>query len=548
MVSLGSVIYTAVKPIFKIYLIMGVGYYLAKRNVLTVDTCRNISDMIITVILPCLVFNKVVSNIENSDIKQIGIIVLTAFFVFSLGAVFAGLVAFFLPCPKNWRGGCISVGLLPNISDLPIAYIQTLATGSVFSEQEGNRGVAYVIIFLACQAFVQFTCGGYKLIEGDMKFVSDCESLEETSMGPRDKNASPKSGTLKNETSKSLSKRSSKKESVKEKETYSASQNDNDDSGEDSLDQDSRQLSPLDSLPHSLYSIASADPHVGFYNMFRNRTNSTGSRKRTTQRRLSESSIRNYNLRQLPSQTLNDVVHEYSQYDSLKHGEHEAAVGGLTDLSLKKSSVSCTGNGKKSVTGSAVEFLKGFLESCLRPVSLSLIVSIVIAMIPWVQNLFVTTNQADIPNAPDNLPPLSFLMDFASYIGAACVPLGLLMLGATIARLHIKDMPLRLWQVPVCLTLVRLVIMPIIGVAWCTRLNHIGWFDGDKMLQFVCSLNWALPPATSLIYLTAFFTPPDSEEHVQMDCLAITYIVHYAVLCVSLPFVNTYVIKVSLGF
>ena len=71
---LGLVIYSAVKPIFKIYFIIALGFLLAKRNILSVATCRDLSDTVVSAIMPCLVFTNIVSYLKSSDIKFIGII------------------------------------------------------------------------------------------------------------------------------------------------------------------------------------------------------------------------------------------------------------------------------------------------------------------------------------------------------------------------------------------------------------------------------------------------------------------------------------------
>ncbi|KAM9902157.1 hypothetical protein OXX79_004112, partial [Metschnikowia pulcherrima] len=72
--SLGLVIYSAVKPIFKIYFIIGMGFFLAKRNILPVTTCRDISDLVVSAVMPCLIFTNIVSYLQSSDIKALGII------------------------------------------------------------------------------------------------------------------------------------------------------------------------------------------------------------------------------------------------------------------------------------------------------------------------------------------------------------------------------------------------------------------------------------------------------------------------------------------
>ena len=190
-----------------------------------------------------------------------------------------------------------------------------------------------------------------------------------------------------------------------------------------------------------------------------------------------------------------------------------------------------------------IETLKNFAA----PNSASLIISIAIAMAPPLKALFVSSNFY-IPDAPDSQPPLSFIMDIASYIGAASVPLGLLLLGATISRLQVKKMPKGFWKTAVAVTVSRLIILPIIGVGLTTGFYKGGWYGDDKLIRFVSVLEFGLPSATALVYFTAFYTDPNSDDHLQMDCLAVCLIFQYAILFITLPFLVSFTLKVSLGF
>ena len=167
---IGTIIYVAVKPMFKIYFILALGFYLAKRNILTVLTCRDISDMVVTAVMPCLILNNLISNLKLSDIKQIGIVFFTALCLFTVGLVLAAFTYFLTKLPRRWLGGLLSVGLFPNISDMPIAYLQTMSKGGVvISEAEGNRGIAFVCIYVAAQICLQFSLGLFRLVEYDFK-------------------------------------------------------------------------------------------------------------------------------------------------------------------------------------------------------------------------------------------------------------------------------------------------------------------------------------------------------------------------------------------
>jgi auxin efflux carrier family protein len=135
----------------------------------------------------------------------------------------------------------------------------------------------------------------------------------------------------------------------------------------------------------------------------------------------------------------------------------------------------------------AFTFFRSSLES---PASLSIIVSFIISLVPPLKALFVPgVPGTHIPSAPDGLPPLSFLIDTASFIGAASVPLGLICLGSALARLKL---PNGQWsKLPLGaiggLAVGKILIMPVLGVLICQGLTNVGVIDKeDRVLRFVC--------------------------------------------------------------
>lgn len=135
-----------------------------------------------------------------------------------------------------------------------------------------------------------------------------------------------------------------------------------------------------------------------------------------------------------------------------------------------------------------------FLRSLCTPASISIIVSFIISLIPTLKALFVP----DVPGthispAPDGLPPLSFLIDTATFIGAASVPLGLVCLGSALARLEVpkwgdKEGWARLPLGAISgLAVGKTLVMPVLGVLICQGLTNVGVIDkDDKVLRFVC--------------------------------------------------------------
>lgn len=631
-IPIGQIIYAAVKPIFKIYFIIALGFYLARKNILTVTTCRDISDAVVTAIMPCLIFNNIVTYLKSSDIKNLGIIAFEGTLLFIIGGGMALLVSYTTNCPQRWRGGLISVGLFPNISDLPIAYLQTLSKGgAVFTAAEGNKGVAYVCIFLAAQIFFQFSLGLYKLIEWDFRDELNVNDDEEKSIKAIDTDSSSQPKTSHDiENSQQINESNNNDNTIESKpnvestnhssDTSISSENFDDDNNLTNNNSNSQppkpfennstsninnsshdltsnnlkknnsnnkelnqhdeflrkhEFSKLNSNPRSSISSNSNNFDQPLYSMnsnyTRNRRSSNAMSIGTNYYSLNPTTSRAVDLRNQKSQDINDVINEYSEFNRLKNQEVKRSVTGTSEIGVEKitsndsndnnqinddfpnndltsTKISSNQSIPKKQRSKFMTKLLGILKNFTAPNSVSLIISIIIAMSPPLKALFVDTSSVHLHPAPDKQPPLSFVIDLVSYVGNASVPLGLLLLGATISRLRIKSMPPGFWKTAIAITATRLILIPIIGVGLTTGIYKGGWYGDDKLVRFVSVLEYGLPSATSLIYFTAFYTDPNLDEHLQMDCLAICCIAQYLTLWFSLPFLVTFTLKVSIGY
>lgn len=670
-VTLGQAIWASVRPIIKIYLIIGVGFLLSKMGILTVEATRTISDVVLTVLLPCLSFNKIVANIEDNDIKQVGIICLTSVILFATGLGFAFIIRKFMPVPKQWHGGILAGGMFPNISDLPIAYLQTMAQGFIFTAEEGEKGVANVIIFLAMFLICVFNLGGFRLIENDFSYydeenaVRDNESLGSSSsspssnndnIGPTDKEQSSSSNSTVAEEKLAEHQISNKnadptgefktssditandQSDIRQPETAHLNNNLNDFNDRIKIDnketkkrndatnngstgQLSSEILTTESLPESSISIMTpihSNATVSDYENNLGLTRRTMSQpvayttteelmynrhhhnKRTHQtdstnpngdnqfnspnydlanldRFNSRMSMRSIDQRDLPLQDMNDIIREYSNVDQFGHKRKSSITSDFSSHSSINTSKSHlqklrSSNLTKILTSDATVSKKDIQESgsslpkfiqkfpltpaivffaknCLRPCSTAVILALTIAFIPWVKALFTTSsNTPKIKQAPDNAPALAFIMDFTAYVGAASVPFGLILLGATLGKLKIGKLYPGFWKSAFVLVFLRQCIMPIFGVLWCDRLVKAGWcsWEHDKMLLFVIAITWNLPTMTTLIYFTASYTPVDCIEPIQMECVSFFLMIQYPLMAVSLPFLVSYFLKVQM--
>lgn len=600
-IDLGAIIYVALKPVFKIYVILFIGYLLARFNVIDVESSRAISNMVVNAILPCLVFNKIVGNISAKDIKEIGVIILTALLLFSIGSVCAIVVKFTLPVPKRWTWGLFFAGLFPNISDLPIAYVQSMGTGIIFNTSDVDKGVAYCCIFLTTQSFMMMNFGMFRLVGIDFRDATEDE--ENTSF-----TASASIKTEKGNHDGNDKKATTKKMNHPASEKMNSNRNGQQDNLKDDLHMQN-EIADIHSLSES--DLASTDqleihrPRVFKEStdmtttrssascssklepetnaLFRSRTVSTlhsdmGPKMNRTMSLTNSYNHNNAKARnRRRSQTIDDVIDEYSVANRMKSGEIDLSkpLTLTADIGEMNTALIASGDSEDNESQEETEndntsfkivrtatnkslrkvgnwfevhnliWLEYILINFFRPASLGALLGIVCAMIPWVKALFVPT-YVHVHKAPDGLPVLNFIMDFSQYIGNACIPLGLILLGGTIARLQVKSIPKGFLKVALTMSVIRLAILPIIGVAWADKIYDMNWVESD-IAKFVIILTFSMPSATAQIYFTAFFTLPEGE-HIQMDCLSVLFLVQYILLFITLPFVISYTLKVNLHY
>ncbi|GMM38660.1 hypothetical protein DASC09_059990 [Saccharomycopsis crataegensis] len=491
--SLSTAIWSSVKPILKIYFIIFTGFVLARKNILTVETCRNLSDLVVTVALPSLTFSKLVANLSYEDAKSIGVLSFTCVLCLCFGGIFGFILNYITPVPKVFYYGLICSGMFANIGDLPIAFIQSIPS-VIFDSSMVDKGVAYICIFSFAMMFVFFNLGCANLIGLDFKNDDDDElPCDVTS---EDKDAGD---------------------------------------GEVSFSSSSSQIGNSEN-PGSVSAQHSAS-------QARPRALSSASRPAASILTLETSG------------GVDGILHEYSQFNDAEERNAIDPLDQLsvvrTHTKQQQEKPDVDNNDTESLkTVHKKSFVEKFhlspllfvLRNFKRPASISVIAGLTVCLIPWLKALFVGYhNHVDYPNAPDGKPALHFIIDITSTIGNAQVPLGLTILGATLGRLEFKTVTKGLVITSLAMAFVRLVVMPIIGAALMTKFKHLGWFN-DDMATFLAVLNWGLPSMTVLVYITAFFTP-NTGPHVQMDCVAIILLTQYAFLIISFPILTTYTLK-----
>lgn len=417
-------------------------------------------------------------------------------------------------------------GTFTNAGDLPIAYVTTLASGSLFTSEDSAKGIAYCVIFLTIFVFSLFNLGGFRLIERDFKRKT--RDIESGSYEPDRKNEPGLRSLIR---SIKQYRRSKIDPPVTQQPMTAAS----------TCDSISVFEAPVEIVaptfsqhPPRRSSVAQQTvPDIGTL------TNNEGPP-----------------LKKVASENITDVINAYNQPNRLRRTASRATTH-IEEKELTEQSVLSHDDESQAAAESGSAFqrfidkyhlhlLWEFVKNFRRPPSAALIIAIIVAMIPQVRRLFYDAPDSTvqgIPNAPDGAPVLGFIMDFTSFVGNAAVPFGLAMLGATMARLSLKKMPTGFWKTVLLLATLKLVILPIIAVAWTNKMKQLGWIAEDNhMALFVMLISSGVPCATSQVYLTAIFMPKDSDSK-EMDCLAAALITQYAMLVFTMTILLTYTLK-----
>lgn len=526
---LGEIIYSAVKPMFRLYMILFTGFGLTRMGLVGAQTARACSDLLLLIFMPALIFDKVVSYIDISDIKTIGVICFSACVMYGINACATTLIVFFTPIPKDpksrWVGGAYLAGIMQNVSDLPIVYIQAI---SLFSVDQQNKGIAYVIIWLAMYVIFQFNLGLSQLVEADFKAGRKFKIDEEKNSTEHLKIPALIEPT----------------HSINSEYPTSIETNDSTTIMDDG-----------DDFPEAL--------QINGENVKRRRgSNLAMDPIQLNLDKLSKvlsSQSRHTALSKIPSARNNnddvvslnrELVREYSHVEPYNQ-RMSNVMKIVTDNNISINSDDSDNNdNNKSKTFVEKYHLQPavfFFQNFKKPNSVVLVISLAIALIPWLKALFTNNGTVVLPNAPDGKAALSFILMYAEYLGYPCVPLGVFLIGSVLARLEINNLPPGFWKSAVAHTTFRLGILPIIGMAYVTQLKKIGWMK-DPMALFVTSLQFALPSATVQVYLTAAAMDPKDTSCPALNCLGLYLIFQYICLVVSLPIVACYCIKNVMEF
>lgn len=155
---------------------------------------------------------------------------------------------------------------------------------------------------------------------------------------------------------------------------------------------------------------------------------------------------------------------------------------------------------------------RGLLMLCTLPTA-TIVVSLVIAVIPPVQRLFVVqpgSAEAELPRAEQSKPPLDVITQAADRLGAAMIPCLMVALGAALWR---RPGTNKLsWHVILSLVVLRLILLPVLGAVLVLGTEALGWWSApDDMFRMVMLLQHAMPTALNMHVVATMHRNHDDE-------------------------------------
>ncbi|ORY81838.1 auxin efflux carrier [Leucosporidium creatinivorum] len=482
-----AIIWLAVKPLLRVAFPAGVGFLLTKTGRFPASGTRAASVLILNMTLPCLLWSKIVPSFNNDNISALG---RSSSRPSSTKACLARWEWATTPTPKRFRYGIISSYAFSNWGDLPTGIAQTLMASAPFNGADDEAlAIAYIAIFILVNYITMFPLQytgadlnftGLRCVRMDYEKPSSIDPVlerryEEGEWGTAWKwvNRLRRGMPMAWELLEDKDKR---KDKMVKKE-------------EEDLD------------------MAKAMEEV--------------------LRRENEGKGGDVNLS--PDR---DAIQSRQPSPTRSTGPQDTDFPALAPTpSLPSSSRS----NHPSPYVRVLHSITTFFGSLVSPPTVALLSALIIALIPTLKSLFVYTSESSFhPTAPDGDPPLAVVYSTASFVGAASVPLGLTVLGSSMAKMEIPRPISRLPLASIgAMAFVKVMLLPIIGFFFVEALvKHTGMVAANNgVLRFTLIYFSCVPTGTIQIAYSQMYAP---EGEANNSALLSAYIlVQYVVYVFS---------------
>ncbi|KAI0774726.1 auxin efflux carrier [Trametes elegans] len=508
MPSAGFLIYSGIMPLIKTFISIFCGYILARMGLFPPAASRGASQVTMNVSLPALIFANIIPAFTPSNVSAIGPLFLIAFFYEAFGFLAGLIIREFCYVPRNfWQGILVLTGM-SNWGNLPNAVVISVTQQAPFDPATDEAlGVSFVSIFIVVYHITFWMLGAAHSLSWDYRPGVPQGEAAERRLAWHEKpiGALAARYVLHREPPTNLT----TEEEVVQKDEEAWPENEK---GKAIAEVSGSSVTELDGQVLNCEPSGS-DPDV----QLARRT----SRISTTAAPLPTQRLRAPSLPPAGSTSALPPAPPPTRAPSARSADAQS----LAD----KSDADTLHN--PSFKHRVIRVFRP-LAALLTPVTITLAVSLPIALVQPLKALFVDVSDLGGPSwkGPDGRPPLAFIIDTAEFMGNIAVPLALVLLGASFARLQTPRPLSRLPLLAMFLTTItKMAILPVIGVFLVQAMTRAGLIDkGAKAERFVAMFLSGTPTAVNQLIVSSLYAPDGN-----VDTLSAFLLVQYVFMFFS---------------
>ncbi|EIN11116.1 auxin efflux carrier [Punctularia strigosozonata HHB-11173 SS5] len=511
MATAGFLIYSGIMPLLKMFLTIFFGYVLAKRDLFPPAATRGASQVTMNVSLPALIFANIVPAFTPQNVSAIGPLMLIAFIYVLIGFTFGLLIREVCYVPRNFWQGIVVLCGLSNWGNLPNAVVTTVTQQKPFNgDSDSALGVSYVAIFIVCYHICFWVFGAAASLAWDYRPAVPQGRYAEVRIAWDQK---PIGGWI----ARYLLRRRPLPLPFR---PVSPTRREEKEKGPAPEDRDVEQAELGDVVEVEPEPCNSAiaddnDPDIKLA------------------RQVSHLSTPSFRSRRAsaawPSSSRPHVHTQAPQQQSLP-AETVCPEDLPGDDRSSASSSTCS-----SAFGPILKAIAP-LRVVITPITLTIAISLPIALITPLKALFVDVSAISDKyssgswRGPDGKPVLNFVIDTASFLGSITIPMALVLLGASFARLRLSRPVSRLPIVAMfAVAGAKLFVLPVIGVFIVQAMVRRGLIAEDaKVERFVATFLSGTPAAVNQLIVSQLYSPDGN-----VDTLSAFLLVQYALMFFS---------------
>ncbi|KAL0571528.1 Protein M3 [Marasmius crinis-equi] len=494
----GFLIYSGIMPLLKTYFTVGFGYLVARQGLFPPAASRGASQITMNVSLPCLIFASMVPAFNNENVSAIGPLLLIAAIYLVLGFLGGVLIRELFYIPRNFWQGIVVLTTMSNWGNLPNAIVITVTQQDPFDpNKDPGLGVSYVSVFIFAFNLAFWFCGLANSLAWD---YADGVPQGVDAEIHHTWDEKPVGAFLAKYVLRGNKRREPSDEKGKERTTFGSRSETN--------------LTVVESMrgTSEVEAGGNADPDFRLA------------------RQMSQTSFRSRKLSGTQANRPTVIGSSLSAHtENPNSGAATPIRSGAVTPVLHAPSIMISEHGeevkaRRLKIPPAIMWLSKPLRTLFNPIVISMVISIPCALVPELKALFVADSGGPNWKAPDGRAPLNVIYDTCKFVGDITVPMGLILLGASFARMKIPR-PLSRLPIPAMMaaSVLKLAILPVIGVFLVQGLVNRGLIPADaKAEKFVAMFLSGTPAAVNQLIVSSLYSP-DGELDILTAFLLVQY-------------------------